>query len=188
MPRVDLSQQKIVLAAVEVLRKKGLKGLTMLSLASRLKVKSPSLYNHIDGWDDLIRGIAIHGLHVLVSDMSRASKGKSGRAALGAVAEAFRQFSKRNPGLYSVTVRAPEKKDKEWSRASDAVLKVVADCMTEYRLSPSDTIHMLRAFRSTVHGFVSLEAAGGFGLPENVDESFRIMISSLIDGIEARTS
>ena len=29
----------------------------------------------------------------------------------------------------------------------------------------------IRAFRSALHGFVSLEAGGGFGMPEAIDDS-----------------
>ena len=35
--------------------------------------------------------------------------------------------------------------------------------------------------RSALHGFITLELGGGFGLPDNLDRSFRL----LIDGIEA---
>ena len=38
----------------------------------------------------------------------------------------------------------------------------------------------VRAVRSVVHGFATLEAEGGFGLPLDCDESFRRMIDMLI--------
>ena len=34
-------------------------------------------------------------------------------------------------------------------------------------------------FRAAVHGFVALEAAGGFGLPRDTDRSFDQMIAGL---------
>ena len=47
-----------------------------------------------------------------------------------------------------------------------------------------EAIHALRALRSVVHGFATLEAAGGFGIPLNLDESFRRLVELLIRGME----
>jgi hypothetical protein len=51
-------------------------------------------------------------------------------------------------------------------------------------LRGDEAIHALRAFRSAVHGFATLEAAGGFGLPLDLDESFERMIRMIIEGME----
>lgn len=34
-------------------------------------------------------------------------------------------------------------------------------------------------FRAAVHGFVTLEASGGFGLPRDIDRSFDQMVAAL---------
>jgi hypothetical protein len=40
-------------------------------------------------------------------------------------------------------------------------------------------VHAIRIYRSALHGFVSQEASGAFGMPESIDESFRLMIDVL---------
>lgn len=35
-----------------------------------------------------------------------------------------------------------------------------------------------------MHGFVSLELAGGFGLPVNVDESYHRLLTAFIRGLQ----
>jgi hypothetical protein len=45
-------------------------------------------------------------------------------------------------------------------------------------------IQAIRAFRSLAHGFVSLELAGGFGLPIDLDESYRTLMDLLLRGLE----
>jgi hypothetical protein len=37
---------------------------------------------------------------------------------------------------------------------------------------------------SLAHGFVSLELAGGFGLPIDLDESYRTLMDLLVRGLE----
>jgi hypothetical protein len=41
-----------------------------------------------------------------------------------------------------------------------------------YGLDGDDAVDATRALRSALHGFVSLEQAGGFGLPVDVDRSY----------------
>ncbi|MGB8644293.1 MAG: TetR-like C-terminal domain-containing protein [Anaerolineae bacterium] len=45
-------------------------------------------------------------------------------------------------------------------------------------------MHAVRALRSVVHGFATLEVAGGFGLPLDCDESFRRLVQMLIKGLQ----
>ena len=43
----------------------------------------------------------------------------------------------------------------------------------------ADLIHAIRMWRAACHGLASLEAAGGFGLPESVDITFGHLIDAL---------
>ena len=45
-----------------------------------------------------------------------------------------------------------------------AAIQVIADVLAAYQLEGDDAIDAIRAFRSILHGFVSLETAGGFAL------------------------
>jgi len=44
----------------------------------------------------------------------------------------------------------------------------------------------VRAVRAALHGFVVLELDGGFGLPDDVDQSFRFLVDALIRSLTAR--
>ncbi len=46
-------------------------------------------------------------------------------------------------------------------------------CCAGYGLTGDDAIHAIRGLRALMHGFVSLEAAGGFAMPQDLDESYR---------------
>ena len=45
--------------------------------------------------------------------------------------------------------------------------------------SAEDAIDAVRSLRAVMHGFVTLEAAGGFGLPQSVDATYARLIDSL---------
>ena len=44
-------------------------------------------------------------------------------------------------------------------------------------------MHATRAVRSALHGFVGLEAVGGFGLPQDVDPSYDWLVDLLHAGL-----
>jgi hypothetical protein len=56
--------------------------------------------------------------------------------------------------------------------------------MASLGLQGEDAVHAARAFRSLVHGFATLEVAGGFGLPQDCDESFRRLVDALLAGLK----
>ena len=61
--------------------------------------------------------------------------------------------------------------DDESYTAFAAAVGVVAEVLDGLDLPPAATVPVIRAFRSALHGFVSLEAGGGFGMPEAIDDS-----------------
>ena len=58
-------------------------------------------------------------------------------------------------------------------------MNVCADVLAGYELRDDDAIDAIRAFRAALHGFVSLEVEGGFGLPVDVDRSFDRLVRGL---------
>jgi hypothetical protein len=46
-----------------------------------------------------------------------------------------------------------------------------------------DAVHAVRGLRALVHGFVTLETAGGFGFPLDRDESFRRLLATFAAGL-----
>jgi hypothetical protein len=45
-----------------------------------------------------------------------------------------------------------------------------------YDLDGSAAVHATRCARAIAHGFASIEASGGFGLPEDLDETYERLI------------
>jgi hypothetical protein len=110
--------------------------------------------------------------------------GKSGTAALAALADAYRDFAQRRPGRYAASLAAPPADNPRHVRAADDALRVVNATLDGFGLAGDDAVDAARALRAALHGFATLEAAGGFGLPVDVDRSFR----RLVDGLGAMLS
>ncbi|HET6506400.1 MAG TPA: WHG domain-containing protein [Baekduia sp.] len=184
MPRAGLGQAMVVGAAADLADSEGLDAVTLSRVAAALGVKSPSLYNHVEGRDGLIRGIALLGLAELGASLRDAAVGRSGDDALLAATQAYREYVKKHPGRYAAgAVSAPAADDAERQEAAAAVVATFVSVLRAWELTDDDTIHAVRGIRSAVHGFASLETSGGFGLQQDVDESFGRLIGALAAGL-----
>lgn len=56
--RDTLNRERVVRAAVDLADESGIESVTMRELGHRLGVKAASLYNHVSGKDDLLKGMA----------------------------------------------------------------------------------------------------------------------------------
>jgi AcrR family transcriptional regulator len=185
-PRAGLNEAVILQAAGDLADEEGLDSVSLAGLAHRLQVQAPSLYNHIAGVDGVRRGLAALGAEQLANRLVRAAVGKSGEQAAYALGDAYRSFAKEHPGLYAATLRAPKKDETRYIAAAEVILEVVGAALEPYRLSKRDLIDSIRGLRSLVHGFVTLELSGGFGMPQEVNRSFREVLRMYLFGVERK--
>lgn len=186
MARARVDKQAVLQTAVEILDTEGIPALTLSRLAEKLGIQTPSLYNHIDGLPALQRELTVLNARLLADTLSEAGIGRSGPEFFTAAAQAFRDYVKAHPGLYLSTLRSTAgepMQDPDLVREEERTWKVGLALMTSLGLQDNDAIHGLRAFRSVVHGFATLELAGGFGLPQDCDESFQRLTTALLAGL-----
>jgi len=181
--RVGLDRGAVVRAAAGLADAAGGKEVTLADLAAHLGVRTPSLYNHVTGQEGLRRELALLGTRELGARLGRAAIGRAADDALLALAHAYRAFASERPGLYAATLRAPAPGDEAHQAASEEILAVLRAVLEAYGLRDEAAVHVIRGLRSLLHGFVSLELAGGFGLPLDVDESFVHLVRIYIGGL-----
>ena len=179
MPRAGLNREKIAAQAAAVADETGLDRLTLAAVAQRCGVSLPGLYKHVDGLDAVKRDIAVIGVRELTAVLAEAAAGLAGRDALHAIADAYRRFAKEHPGRHAASAWAPAPGDEEHQAAGAAAVGVLAAVLKGYRIEGDDMIDAVRMMRASLYGFVALEAAGGFGLPQSVDATFERYIDTL---------
>ncbi|GEO26857.1 TetR family transcriptional regulator [Alicyclobacillus acidoterrestris] len=182
--RIDLPT--ILKAATEIVDSQGLESLGLATLAQKLGIRSPSLYNHIDGLPGLRIELAIHGCDLLNSVITRAAIGKSGDNAVYALAEEYLAFARSHPGLYEAVQRVSDPQEEQWQQAARRLVETVVQVFQHYGLDDYTSIHAVRSFRSMVHGFISLERNDGFKMPISVDDSYRFLIDTFLRGLHSK--
>ena len=186
MARQGLDRARVVETAARLADAEGLAALTLARVAADLGVRTPSLYNHVGGLDDVRRGVALTALRELGDALRDAAVGRAGDDALTALAHAYRAYARDHPGRYAATQRAPAAADAELAAAGARAVDALLAVLRGYGLEGDAAIHAARAVRSALHGFVSLEAGGGFGIPVDLDESYDRMVRALARGLRER--
>lgn len=186
--RAGLTREQVVAVAAELADAHGLEQLTLAQVAEQVGVRLPSLYNHVNGLPDLRRELTFVGLRQLGDAISRAAIGKAGDEAVLAIAQAYRRYVTEHPGLYAATMQAPPPGDQALEQTSRAIVDVVLAVLAPYGLAEPTAIHAVRGLRSIVHGFATLEAAGGFGIPLDRNESFHWLLRAYLAGLRTATA
>src|SRR5690242_170583 len=187
VPRAGLSGGEVVAAAAGLADEIGYAGLTMGLLAERLGVRTPSLYKHVGGLEDLQHQLATLAMTEVGDVIRDAVQGLAGADALAALLHAVRGYVSRHPGRYTATaggsgavLRGP---DDPLLAASARVLATIAAVLRGYGIGEDEMDHAIRTIRCTIHGFAVLEASGGFQWSNDPGESFEWMIRFIDRGL-----
>ena len=183
-PRPGIDRRSIVAEAARLADERGIANVTFANVAQRVGVRAPSLYNHIESVEALHHELAVTGLRALADALARAAIGRNGAAGVTAIGGAYRAFAKEHPGLYAATVRAADPGDAELQRIALEMMETMRAVLAPFALDEKHVTNALRAFRSLVHGFTSLEVAGGFGFPQSVDDSFEWALAAYVAALQ----
>jgi len=186
--KAGLTLESVVATAAAIADRDGLEALTLAQLAATLGVKPPSLFNHVNGLPALRRELRLLALRELGDALALAAIGKSRGDGVQALAAAYRGFVRKHPGIYAETLSAIDDDDREIAAVSDRIIGICMSVMNGYSLSRREAVHAIRALRSIGHGFASLEAVRGFGMPINIDESYEWLVNNFIAGLDAAQS
>lgn len=183
MTRPRLTATKVVEAACALADRDGMESLNLAKLADELGVRSPSLFNHVEGYQDLVRQMAALALgelykHITVQD--RPSDPPLNR--FHAMMDTYRSYVKRFPGRYEALSRVPASEldlVPDLKAAETKFLGWAYPLARALGWDEGQVVHAVRGWRALVHGFAVLEARGGFGLPEDLDQSFLLASQKL---------
>jgi AcrR family transcriptional regulator len=159
--RAGLTPERLVRAGAELADAAGFEQVTVSALARRFEVKVPSLYSHVKSTHDLRTRVALYALAELADLGSAALAGRSGKDALTALGDVYRDYARVHPGRYAAT-RLPLDTATARASAGPRHAGMMRAVLRGYHLTEPDQTHAVRLLGSVFHGFVSLEQAGGF--------------------------
>jgi AcrR family transcriptional regulator len=181
--RAGIKPEIVIVAAADIADRSGWDQVTLANVAGQLRIKTPSLYNHVEGLPDLRQKLALYASRSLRDRLNDAAIGQSGKQALIEVGKAYVQFVRDHPGQYEAINRVTEPKPPEFDQTAEQIMALFIRLMQPLGLPADEAVHVIRGLRSMVHGFASLESMGGFQLPEDLMESLTKAITYYFDGL-----
>ncbi len=182
MPRAGLSTSAVVEAATALLDERGADALTLANVAARTGVAAPSLYKHVDSLAALRSLVGLRILEEVTEDVATAILGRSGDDAVAALMFGYHGYATRHPNRYALFPQQPQD-DPRLAAAGQRLADMVLAVLRGYGLEGSAAIHATRCIRATMHGFALLQITGGFGLPEQTDDTHRRLVRMVVAGL-----
>ncbi|MGN0639089.1 MAG: TetR/AcrR family transcriptional regulator [Huintestinicola sp.] len=185
MSKKGLDKKAVIERAALLANEKGLDNVTLKELADSLEIRSPSLYNHISGLEELRREIMLYGWKQAEESILRAAENRSGYEAVRAMCRAFYRYASENKGIFSAMLWYNKYADDGSMEATSGLFSRLYGIMENMGISRDKTEHLIRTLRGFLEGFALLVNNGAFGHPADIDESFEVSLDVLMEGIKA---
>ncbi len=180
MAKRGLTKETIIQEAKDEIMETGYEQFSLRGLARRLGIKTASLYNHIENYNELREGVIILVLKEMTAMIQQEIKETTGKDALRKFAFSYRSYAKLYPNLYQMIMMIPNLHSEKLNECSFAMMNSLYTALKEFYPKLTDRVNFARMFRSGIHGFINLEQAGYFSLPQaNVDDSFQYLTDTL---------
>jgi AcrR family transcriptional regulator len=178
--RAGLTAERVTEAAAGLADAVGFENITVSALARSFGVKDASLYSHVRNLRDLRERVALLAAGELADRIAAAVAGRAGKEAMVAFANAYRDYALAHPGRYAAT-QAVRLDPAALARSTvyARTIELTHAMLRTYRLVEPDLTDAGRLLRSAFHGYITLEANGGFSHSRAVQRSWERALGSL---------
>ena len=177
MPRAGLDPDRVAREGLRLVDEAGVGALSIATLAARLGVQRPSLYNHtrsVEGLRETLRAMIVSE----VADTAEAVVPRKGREGLFTMMRALRAYLVRYPRRIDFLIENTESATGPLRDASDRLLRPVMELLGSYGLSGARAVHAARMLRTLWIGFALLESRRGYAIDVPVDQSFTFALEA----------
>jgi AcrR family transcriptional regulator len=177
--RAGLTADRLVVAGAELADAAGLDAVTVSALARHFDVRPASVYSHLASSDDLRTRIALLALTELADRAAPALAGRSGRDALVALADVYRDYAHEHPGRHAAA-QLPLDAASAAMSAGPRHAAMARAVLIGYDVPEPDGTHAVRLLGSVIRGFIDLELGGAFDHSEpDAESSWRRSLDAL---------
>ena len=181
--RTKLDKSVILDTAARMADREGIANITLKSLAEKLGVKSPSLYKHISGLDELNKELMLYGWDLLEKEIIKAAIGKAKDDAVIALSYTYRNFVALHRGLFEAMQWYNMYQTDEHLQATEGLVSVIFQVLDAYDLHEEQKVHIVRMLRGFLQGFSAIESHNGFGNSLSMEDTFDFSLKIILNGI-----
>ena len=180
---IGLDKAILLETAAKMADAEGIAHITVKSLAEKLGVKSPSLYKHISGLDELYKELMLYGWSLLEKEMMKAAIGKAKDDAIIALSYTYRNFAASHRGLFEAMQWYNMYQTKEHLQATEGLVSIIFQVLDAYDLPEEQKVHVVRMLRGFLQGFSAIEIHNGYGNSIPIEDTFDSSLKIILNGI-----
>ncbi len=181
-----ITKSAVVQAASELADKDGLNNVTLKAIAEKLSIRTPSLYNHINSLDDLLREVAHMGMRAMNERMTQVAVGISGDAAIMAVGIEYLNYMIEHPGIYEAIQWATWHGTEETAEIYGNFISLLTTLVHSCHFISEGTNDILDVLTGILHGYTTLQLRYAFADPDRVRRGLSNAISTVLSGIHQK--
>jgi len=178
-----LTKEIVIQTAAEIADKDGLAGVSLKAVAEKLAIRTPSLYNHIDSLDGLLREMAHRGMREMNARMLQAAVGQSGDAAIKSVSTAYLEYMIAHPGVYEAIQWALWHGSAETAEIFEQYKSLLVKLILSCRLKNPDTGEILNVLTGFLHGYCTMQLGEAIKNPEGAVRGLEMALDTVLLGI-----
>lgn len=178
-----VNKAAVLQAASEIADEQGLNNVSLKAIAEKLGIKTPSLYNHINSLDDLLRDIAHTGMLAMNSRMTQVSIGSVGDAAIKKVGVEYLNYMIEHPGIYETIQWATWHGTEETARIYNDYINLLKVLLRSCNIQEDHIEEALNLITAVFHGYTTLQLRYAFSEPEKVRNQLLDAIDTVLKGI-----
>lgn len=183
---MKITKDAVIQTASDIADEKGLNNLSLKIVAEKLNIKTPSLYNHIDCLDDLLRAVAHNGMRKMNERMKQVAIGTIGAAAIKAVSVEYLNYMIEHPGVYETIQWATWHGTDETTAIFDDYLSLLTALIKSCKFNPAQTNDILNMLTGIIHGYTTLQLRYAFSNPDKVRDDLCNALDVLLTGIQMK--
>jgi AcrR family transcriptional regulator len=170
----SLARDDVIRAAADLVDREGWHALSLARLARRLSRHASSMYAHVEGLDDLRKGVSLLAAEELADRVWSAVIGTVGAEALRAIAVEYRSYALAHPGR-TASLAAIDRDDADFAARMLHLHQPLAATFRSFGLDDAQAAAAHQIFGATINGLVG---TGGMDQLDRAVELFVVAMST----------
>ena len=178
-----VTKEDVIRAASDLADRQGLNGVSLKSVAERLGLRTPSLYNHVLSLDDLLRDMAHRGMREINCRMTEEAVGISGTESIQAASRAYFGFMIEHPGVYETIQWAVWHGSDETAEIFSSYQALLAKLISSCGMDQHCLEEITDLLAGLLHGYCTLQLGSALDDPKRAEIALRGCLDTVLTGI-----
>lgn len=181
-----ITKADVIQTAADIADKNGLSNVSLKVVAESLNIRTPSLYNHIDSLEAMLREIAHNGMKTMNERMMQAAIGKIGDDAIKSVGITYLNYMIEHPGIYETIQWATWHGTEETGKIFDSYLSLLKTLALSCDFNPVNIDEILNLLTGVLHGCTTLQLRYAFTKPAEVRTDLSSALDTVLAGLHQK--